>query len=999
MRRSHLCAALVAACAFAALMIWRAGADRPSGGPRPAAAAPPAALPLRQVVLFNSGVGYFQREGTVEGDARIDLTFPAGDVNDLIKSIVLPEASKGTVRVISYDGHEPAERSLNSFSVDLTHNPTFGQLLNQARGEKVEVVLQPAGGAAPTTLTGTVLGMEVEHKDTPREAHHLNLLASDGARRVPLVQVQRVRFLNPPLEADLRRALEVLASTHNAQRRNVSLYFPGEGRREVKVGYVVESPIWKGSYRLVLDAKGGQPVLQGFGVVDNTTDEDWQDVRMALVSARPISFQMDMHTPLFMPRPMVELEHHASLRPVVYQASLPPGLLPGSAVEAGPASLQLQGIQGVQGIQGLQIQLPGTQLGRSGGIPGITFPPSTSLPPGLSMYQLGPAGRPGTRAERLSYEEWQAKRKEAANKRQQALRLGSTVALGEGLSSSSLEQTGEAFRYVLDQKVSVLRQRSALVPVLHEPVKVKRVSIYNQPIHAKFPLLGLKFENSTGQHLVQGPVSVFDQGAYAGDCRLPDLQPGEKRLISYGLDLGMEVTPRARKTSREWKGIVLKKETLEMAYRERETTGYAFRNRSREDRTLVVSFPIQHKWELGGSERPTERSAGLYRFEWSAPAGKSLVKEVVEERDGIEETTPRWSTEEGKEGLLIDANLRALGVEVRHQEKKAREWSQIALSKKSLALSYRERSTARYALRNTSKSERTVVVHHSIPKGWELLGPDRPKENVLRFELKAAPGASVVREVVTERDGKEVTAPTWVNALFSRGLLQDRNLHALGLDVQARENTTRDLSRAVLNKGLLELAYRERRSTTWSLRNRSKQERAVSVAHTVPAGWELVGAERPAAGEPDVFRFELKAAAGKTETRVAVEQRESTETVGIAVQTDKALKALAEGDVAGAAVKAALRRVLEQRGRLAALKHETARLEGQIQGIVKGQERLRANIEKVPKGAAAHKRYLDKFDQQEVLLEKLEQQLEDKQEAARKQQEALDELVAGLSAR
>src|SRR5438445_9066 len=86
-------------------------------------------LPIKQVVLFNSGVGYFQREGDVDGNARVQLSFPVGDINDLLKSLVLQD-SKGQVGNVSYDSSDPIDKILRSFALDLTTNPTFGQILN-----------------------------------------------------------------------------------------------------------------------------------------------------------------------------------------------------------------------------------------------------------------------------------------------------------------------------------------------------------------------------------------------------------------------------------------------------------------------------------------------------------------------------------------------------------------------------------------------------------------------------------------------------------------------------------------------------------------------------------------------------------------------------------------------------------------------------------------------------------------------------------------------------
>src|SRR3954454_19316530 len=295
----------------------------PGQGP----AAKGAQLPIAQVILYSSGVGYFQREGTVEGDARIDLSFPVADVNDLLKSMVLRDRDGGHVAAVSYDSNAPLERTLQSFAVNLTANPPLAKILDQARGEKVEVALASAGAGQPATLTGAVVGVEAQKqpagKDAVVDVSVLNLWCADGLRGVRLPDVQRLRFLNPVLDSEFRKALEALAQSHDAQKKAVSLSFSGEGRRRVSVGYVVENPIWKTSYRLVLGQdKGDKPYLQGWAVVENPSDEDWRSVRMALVSGRPVSFRMDLYTPLYVPRPLVEPELFASLRPVAYSGSM-----------------------------------------------------------------------------------------------------------------------------------------------------------------------------------------------------------------------------------------------------------------------------------------------------------------------------------------------------------------------------------------------------------------------------------------------------------------------------------------------------------------------------------------------------------------------------------------------------------------------------------------------------------------------------------------------------
>src|SRR5712692_7625626 len=187
MRRTLIGFGIAGAIAAAAFAVWHTSSGAAPSADRVAAikqAAPPASLPITHVYLFSSGVGYFQREGELEGNSRVDLTFPATDINDLLKSLVLQDTGGGKVTTIGYDSQDPVEKTLKSFALDLTGNPSFGQLINQARGERVEVVLQQTNTTQPTTLSGTIMGMESQHHPAGPsgvvDVDFLNLLCAEG---------------------------------------------------------------------------------------------------------------------------------------------------------------------------------------------------------------------------------------------------------------------------------------------------------------------------------------------------------------------------------------------------------------------------------------------------------------------------------------------------------------------------------------------------------------------------------------------------------------------------------------------------------------------------------------------------------------------------------------------------------------------------------------------------------------------------------------------------
>jgi len=637
--------------------------------PSPLAKAAAPVLPIRQVILFNSGVGYFQREGEVNGKAQVDLAFPAGDINDLLKSLVLQDLGGGKVSNVTYDNQDPVEKTLQSFGLDLTYNPTFGQLLNQARGEKVEVAVQAEGGAPTGALAGVIVGMESEpavtapgnpsHSPTITARDQLNLSCSDGIQRIPLNRISRVRFLNPALQNDFNDALTVLASGHDTQKKHVRLQFTGEDKRKVRVGYVAENPIWKASYRLALDATG-KALLQGWGLIENVGDDDWNDVHVVLVSGRPISYQMDLYPPLYVPRPIVEPELFASLRPPNYNGPIMPekpaalGLsgVGGGALGLGGLGLGLgigglgfgglgasrgqPGLGGFQGIQGGAMN-----LGVGGGIAGFAgF--------GGNQYQQGQFGQfqrpkgPSDEEEegkRLTFQELQKRRDEKRQAQRDAAKIGSALAgvdLKEGFDSgATAEEIGNHFRYVVDHTISLPRRKSAMVPIVNKDVQVKRVSIYNFSVHDKFPLLGLRLKNTSGLHLMQGPITVYDGGGYAGDARIMDLQPNEERLIAFAVDLGTEVKEERKAESGKLIAVKIVTGVLELISRARETKTYLIRNRSPHDRLLLIEHPVRPDWKLVMPEKASEQCREFYRFELKVSSGQFQRLEVAEDHDSV----------------------------------------------------------------------------------------------------------------------------------------------------------------------------------------------------------------------------------------------------------------------------------------------------------------------------------------------------------------------------
>jgi hypothetical protein len=558
-----------------AWLVSAASAAEPKGGEGEAA------LPLSEVVLYTSGVGYFQRDGKVDANAQVELRFKTEDINDLLKSLVVQDFDGGQVSTVTYGSRDPIAKTLKSFGIDLTTNPGLGALLGQVRGERVEV-------ATPGAVTGTVLSVETKKKsagdDKTIDVEYLNLLTEEGLRSIPLDQVQRVKLLDTRLDAELRQALAVLAAGHDTQKKTVAVRFEGNGKRKVSVAYIVATPVWKTSYRLVLNDKEA-PFLQGWAIVENTTDDDWNDVRLALVSGRPISFAMDLYQPLYVDRPLVAPETYASLRPQVY----------GQAMEAREKL--------ANDVVALNERAPGM----------ITA--DAAQRPGTMRYQAAPA--PMARARGMAGAE----------------QLGRAIDLKQGVGAAAEGlPSGELFQYAIKSPVTLARQKSAMLPIISQGVEGKKVSIYNESVQPKHPLNGFRLKNTTPLYLMQGPVTVFDDGAYAGDARIDDLAPGQDRLISYALDLKVEVEPQSPDGRLDLVAVKLRRGTLISTRKQTDARVYVIRNRDRKKKDLLVEHPFRDDWTLVEPSEPGERSRETYRFAVAVEPDKTARLVVREER-------------------------------------------------------------------------------------------------------------------------------------------------------------------------------------------------------------------------------------------------------------------------------------------------------------------------------------------------------------------------------
>ncbi|THJ09697.1 MAG: hypothetical protein CAF43_011590 [Nitrospira sp. CG24C] len=542
--------------------------------PWPVLAEEGAVLPLSKIVLYSSGVGYFQHDGMVNNRAQLDLHLHANQINDMLKSLVVQDFGGGRISTVTYGSRDPVTKTLGSFGINLNGNPTLGQILTQVRGEPVEVT-------APNPIVGTLLGVEKKSESIGEglqyrviEQEYVTLLTEEGFRSLSLANVQRIKLINPALNTELHQALAVLATNHDVQKKTVSITFDGAGSRQARVAYLTETPVWKTTYRLVLE-EDKAPYLQGWAIVENQTSQDWRNVKLSLVSGRPISFTMDLYQPLYNPRPVVQPELYANLKPQTYGDAMDE-LKPMASPPAARSEMKKERLLGkvVQGFSG----------GRA------NAPADSAVAAEMDMRSLEESMAPMAMA----------------------------------------EDKGELFEYRIDQPVTLAKHQSALLPIIGQTLQGQKVSLYNQSVNAKHPLNGYRLKNTSSLHLMQGPITLFDSGTYAGDARIENFPPGQDRLISYALDLKTEVEPKLEGGTQELATVSLKKGTMLITRRLVEDRTYLVKNRDAKAKTVLIEQPYRADWKLAEPKEPAERTRDLYRFSVAVDPGKSATLRVKE---------------------------------------------------------------------------------------------------------------------------------------------------------------------------------------------------------------------------------------------------------------------------------------------------------------------------------------------------------------------------------
>lgn len=548
-------------------------------------------LPIRRVTLYSNGVAYIERRGTVSGHAEIDLSFKQSQVDDVLKSMVVLDLGQGRIGAVSYNSSAPPAARLADipFSVEPgTQNENQGGLagvLTQLQGAHV-IVATASRTAAGSILTVEERKSQIDANKPPAITHALVITSEAGElMSFDLAEVRSVKLVDEGTRRDVSEFANATASARRRDAKTIVVTSEGSGAREMLVSYTIAAPIWKTTYRVVLDSQG-KPFFQGWAIVDNVSDEDWTSVSLALVSGSPVSFIQPIQKPFYRYRPIVPMPNDLKLEPQSYE----PG--EGGNTGGGTASSD-------EKLKDVSETVTVTN-----------GPAKRPAPSQRQLYQLPMNGRRDNNFANLTPGSALGFSGGATNLSDAITRPDSGV---EAAATGS--EVGDLFEYRIDQPVTVPRDRSALIPILQTRMDGERVSIYNEANRRDRPMGGMLLKNTSPLTLEDGALTVIDGDAYAGEALMERLKPAEQRLISFALDLGTLVNARAKEDREPTFLVRVVNGVFQAHYYQTSEKTYTLVNQTDKPRVVYIEHPVHQDWELtSNTPKPDGKSARYYRF-------------------------------------------------------------------------------------------------------------------------------------------------------------------------------------------------------------------------------------------------------------------------------------------------------------------------------------------------------------------------------------------------
>lgn len=625
-------------------------------------------LQLTRVFLYRNGIGYFEREGHVEGD-MMRIKVRKDQINDLLKSLTVVNRKGGQAVSISMP-LDPQTWANAALATLAPGRGNLAEVLDALRGTQVALT------TGDRTISGRIVMVEEmdaepepssSSSDRPPLAirdHRITLLDGGEMKVARLSKLQGVEFQDGDLAMQFHRSLDASAGEGMFQQVEVSIRLAGAHEHDLAVSYVVPAPMWKPTYRVVLPKNGkGKALLQGWAVVDNTSGEDWRSVRLGLTSGAPIAFRYDLHTPRDVHRTDltetgVRKQAAVALGETTYKEEPAPAPAPPPMVST-PA--EEEALADVDDASGERDKKEVTRGGGGGGrmraaAAEYAKPKGSAARPAKKAEAKMPAAPAPTSAPRSGWAESAPAQTPAVDL--DSLRR-STLAQARAAAVSGLT------RFDIDQQVTVPDGASTMVAVINQEVDGEETFLFRPGGagvgYESNPYRVVRFRNSTPFVLESGPIAIYAGGSFVGEGISEAVGAGTSATIPFAVETGIMVSSTVKHDGEEMRLLRILRGVLEVESFSRKTTTWNAKSQTQRGAfTLLVRHSkAGYNYELVNRTKGIEDLPDGYLVPIEVPQGRQDGAVTV-----VEQTPSRFqmSIWEGRalpllEKLLIVTNL------------------------------------------------------------------------------------------------------------------------------------------------------------------------------------------------------------------------------------------------------------------------------------------------------------------------------------------------------
>ncbi len=545
-------------------------------------------LKVKKVIIFKHGVSYYILEGFQKATGKFELEFKIDEMNDILKSLfVLDTSEKGYISSISYDAALDTYQLLKSIMLNIPDQDSFSSLVTQIKGADVNIVI---GGAKK--ITGKIMGIEFFERINKGEKiieKELILLQENGTiAQYNFSEIKSLEIINEEIKKDLKFFLETVIAGKKKDAKKIIINCESGGddetERNIFVSYIRESPIWKTSYRLIMSKQQAMEqkcLLSGWSLIENTTNQDWEDIELSLVAGMPVSFVYEFYRPIFIQRPVIQPPKILSAKPTDIEEGLEMEKFKDyamSEMEAKPAAMK-----------------------KAKAFRSAMAPPAA------------PAGGFGRTGMAMADNEVYDKVKSQVK--------------------TQTKDLGELFEYNISNPVTIKRKQSALVPILTESIKAKKILLYNKIEQDKNPNACLEITNNTNLTLERGPVTIIYDDNLAGEAIIPFLNKEDTRLLNYAIEQAVIITHEQKSENLSVHRVTFGSGYSYEYYYTNLTTTYKIKNKTDEEKELYLDHPKTQEYKFIEKPVEPEETANYWRFKLTLKPKDALVFKLEEQRE------------------------------------------------------------------------------------------------------------------------------------------------------------------------------------------------------------------------------------------------------------------------------------------------------------------------------------------------------------------------------